>query len=52
MIESGDKEVDVDVVVIYFARITLNDSSRLINKVKSALRCVARWLTHDTVAQR
>jgi len=27
MIETGDKEVDVDVVVIYFARITLNDSS-------------------------
>jgi len=26
IIEIGDKEVDVDVVVIYFARITLKDS--------------------------
>ena len=43
MIETGDKEVDVDVVVIYFARITLNDSSRpdtTHNQAKSvALRC-------------
>lgn len=44
MIESGDKEVDVDVVVIYFARITLNDSSRpdtthKQSQVSVALRC-------------